>query len=242
MNKTLLSYLNSPIPLKEKITSSLGAFLAILLLVNLQQFFVSNLSIKLLILASMGASTFLIFVTPHSPMAQPWPIFGGHIISALIGVASAKLVGDVAIATAIAVSVSVFAMYYIRCLHPPSAATSIIAVLGGSEIHNLGWAFCYQATAINAVLIIIFGILINKFITGRKYPSLHSHLISNSPVTKEEVINFPELSREDFKFALNQLDEFIDVTEEELIDIYQLATKNSVQSKKPASGNRTSKP
>ncbi len=38
------------------------------------------------IIPSMGASAVLLFAIPHSPLAQPWNVFGGHIISAAVGV------------------------------------------------------------------------------------------------------------------------------------------------------------
>ena len=33
-------------------------------------------------LGSMGTATFLLFAAPHSPMAQPWPLLGGNLVSA----------------------------------------------------------------------------------------------------------------------------------------------------------------
>lgn len=37
-------------------------------------------------IAPMGASAVLLFGVPSSPLAQPWSIVGGNVVSALIGV------------------------------------------------------------------------------------------------------------------------------------------------------------
>ena len=72
--------------LKEKLNASLGAFTAIWLLMTLLSQLQMTMEMELLVLASMGASTFLLFVVPHSPMAQPWPLMAGHLIAAVMGV------------------------------------------------------------------------------------------------------------------------------------------------------------
>lgn len=43
-----------------------------------------------LVVASMGASAVLIFAVPHGALSQPWPVLGGHLVSALVGVSAAR--------------------------------------------------------------------------------------------------------------------------------------------------------
>ncbi len=43
-----------------------------------------------LTIASMGASAVLLFAAPHGAMSQPWSVFGGHLVSALVGVTCAR--------------------------------------------------------------------------------------------------------------------------------------------------------
>jgi CBS domain-containing membrane protein len=59
-----------------------------------------------LLIASRSAYEVLLFGVPASPLAQPWPIMGGSLIAALIGVASAHLLTSPLIAAAMAVSLS----------------------------------------------------------------------------------------------------------------------------------------
>ena len=32
-------------------------------------------------------------------------------------------------------------MHYLRCIHPPGGATALAAVIGGAEIHSLGYYY-----------------------------------------------------------------------------------------------------
>ena len=44
-----------------------------------------------LLVAPLGASAVLAFALPASPLAEPWSVVGGNVMSALVGVAAAKL-------------------------------------------------------------------------------------------------------------------------------------------------------
>ena len=77
--------------IKGKLLSVLSSFIAILAVAWVTQ----TLSISAaypIIVASMGASAVILFIIPHSPLAQPWPLVGGHLISAIIGIACAQLI------------------------------------------------------------------------------------------------------------------------------------------------------
>jgi len=223
----LAGYKSADAPLREKLVSSAMAFSAILLLLVFVQYATYSLPFKLLVLASMGASAFLLFVTPHSPMAQPWPVFGGHMVSALAGVACAQWVGNAALAAALAVLFSILAMYFLHSLHPPSVATAMIAVLGGPEVHAIAWKFCYEVVAINAGLIVLTAFVLNNIVTGRRYPARHSHHAHHAQFSREEHKEFPVLQEDDFKWALGQMDGFIDVSAEDLVDLYEFAVERA---------------
>ena len=213
---------------REKLLSIAGAFTAVFLLASLTQLGIENYSLNLMLIASMGASTFLIFVTPHSPMAQPWPVVGGHLSSAFIGVACAHWIASPALAAATAVGLSIAGMHLLKCLHPPSAATAMIAVLGNTQ----GWQFCYEVVMINTLMIAVLGVLINRYVLRKRYPMLHSHHQHHQEVTKAPTPEFPTLTEENFKWAVSQMDGMIDVTEEDLVDLYEFAAEHA-QRKKP---------
>lgn len=227
----IAGYQSSHTPVREKLYASLASFAAILILVVLVHYFSVGNSFSLLVLASMGASAFLLFVVPHSPMSQPWPVVGGHLLSAAIGVACARWIQSPAFATATAVAVSIFAMHWLHSLHPPSAATAMIAVLGGPEVHAIGWQFCYEVVAINVGIMVLLSIVINNLIPGRRYPLLHSHHPHHAQFTKIDHTPYAALKEEDFKWALGQIDGVIDVSAEDMVDLYEFAVEHA-QSRK----------
>ncbi len=67
----------------------------------------------------MGASAVLLFAAPHVPFSQPWNVFGGHIISAIVGVACWQWIPDYTVAASASVGLAIGAMYFARCIHPP---------------------------------------------------------------------------------------------------------------------------
>lgn len=219
------------ISFKEVALTSLAAFTAIFILVMVVHYATLSAKLTLLVLASMGASTFLLFVVPHSPMSQPWAVVGGHLISSVIGVACAQYIAHPAFATAIAVALSIFIMHWLQCLHPPSAATAMIAVLGGPEVHMMGWQLCYEVVVINAGTIVVLAIVINDFILNRRYPVNHSHHPHHEQFAKEDHTPFPLLTEDDFKYALTQVDGVVDVGVEDLIDLYEFAVEHAEQKK-----------
>lgn len=213
-------------PPRERLVAALAGFLAIFLLVTEIHFLAPGMSFKLLALASMGASTCLIFAVPHSPLAQPWPVLGGHLVSSVMGVACAQWIPDPALATAVAVALALLAMSTLRCLHPPSAATALFAILGGPSIHALGWHFC-AAAAINAGTLVTLGLIINNLIPGRRYPQAHAHHPHHAKFVGTAHPSFVSLNEEDFKYALRQMDGVIAVSEEDLVDLYEFALEHA---------------
>jgi len=203
----------------EKLISGLAAFLGILCVLGLSSIFLSDAGLPLVV-ASMGASAVLLFAVPHGPLSQPWPLIGSHAISALIGVTVARFCHSPLLASALAVGLSIVAMYYLGCIHPPGGATALTAVLGGTEIHDLGYTFVLLPVLLNAAIILISAIALNWLFPWRRYPaSLIPH-----PVIKP--ID-PAISPEHLSYALKQMGSFIDVTEEDLAEIYELARQHA---------------
>lgn len=213
---------------REIISASLGAFTAILLLMSLISRLQLTMEMELLVLASMGASTFLLFVLPHSPMAQPWPLMAGHLIAAVVGVNCNYWIADPIIATATAVGLSVLLMHLLHALHPPAAATAIIAVIGLPEHSAIAWQFVYAVVIINAGGLLFLSLLINNLLPGRHYPqrdSHHKHHLQFIKRADEKLL----LNETDFHWALSQIDTVIDVSETDLVDLYEFAAEHAEQ-------------
>ena len=109
------------------------------------------------VVASMGAAAVIVFQFPDSPAARLWPILGGHLVSALIGVTVSQLIPDRMLAGGVAVGLSLFAMAVCRCMHPPGGGTALVAVFGGASIQDASYGFVLLPTLINASLLAMFG-------------------------------------------------------------------------------------
>jgi CBS domain-containing membrane protein len=92
----------------------------------------------------------LLFAVPTSPIAQPWSFNGGSLMSATIGVACSQSISDPVLAAAAAVPIALCAMFSLRCMHPPSGAVTLTAVLGGPGIHSLGYGSVFAPIAVQS--------------------------------------------------------------------------------------------
>lgn len=208
----------SPVSHSERVVSLLGGLMCILTL-----FAVSGICIEddalAPIVASMGASAVLLFAVPHGQLSQPWPLIGGHVVSAIIGVTCAYFIGNQILAAAMAVSLAIGSMYYLRCLHPPGGATALVAVIGGPAITSMGYLYVLTPVAINSITLLVTALAFNALFPWRRYPAILRKWESGTHTAPLEMIDHG-----DFVYALSQLDTYVDITEDELLHIYALAT------------------
>lgn len=226
MKETILQYLGVEryrVGHTEKLLSALGAFIGIYLIFYTSTFFLQGTS-SYLIVASMGASAVLLFAVPHGPLSQPWSLIGGHLISAVIGVSCAKFIPDVFIAAPLAVGIAVGAMYYFHCIHPPGGATALSAVVGGYEVQQLGYQFIFTPVLINVATIISVAFVFNYFFTWRRYPAYLAQKYASANKTESET-TYGAITHEDFVYALSEFESFIDISENDLLKIYDLVTQ-----------------
>lgn len=216
----------APVSHTERIVSGIGGFVSIFSIYVVSQWALDSGVAAAIIIASMGSSAVLIFAVPHGPLSQPWPVLGGHVVSAVAGVASAQTFPDPFVAAGMAVGLAITGMYYLRCVHPPGGATALTAVVGGDAVHELGYQLVITPVALNSVIIVAVGILFNLLFVWRQYPVfLHRLRLAREQGAAEE--HPVDVAHGDFVYALSQLDSFVDVTEDELLRIYELATRKS---------------
>ncbi|MEM5557660.1 HPP family protein [Aliarcobacter cryaerophilus] len=124
-----------------------------------------------LVVGSFGASAVLIYGVPNSPLSQPRNLIGGHLLSAIVGVISYKLFSsNLFLATAIAVSTSILIMQLTLTLHPPGGATSLIAVIGGEQIHQLEFFYILIPIFSGALILFLIAFIVNNIPKNRAYP------------------------------------------------------------------------
>ncbi|RLJ22208.1 hypothetical protein DJ030_02170 [bacterium endosymbiont of Escarpia laminata] len=211
---------------REALLSTVGGFLGILGIFMTSQWLFDP-DVAVLLVPSMGASAVLLFAAPHVPFSQPWNLIGGHALSALVGVACWQWIPDYVIAASASVGLAIGVMYFARCIHPPGGATALAAVIGSEKLHQLGFAYEYEPILLNAVTLLVLAIVFNGLFTGRRYPA-HLHL--KKTAAESGVQGYAPINHEDFVYALSHIDTLVDVTEEDLLEIYKLATKRHVQS------------
>lgn len=203
---------------KEKLVSAVGGALAILAVAVVSHRLIGLDGAPMLI-ASMGASAVLLFAVPHGQLSQPWPVLGGHLISALIGVSCAKLIPGIELAGACAVGLAIGAMHQFKCIHPPGGATALTAVIAGPAVTSLGYSFVWRPVLLNAGTIVVIAVVINWAFPWRRYPA---HLVRRRAL----VASTPKPSHEQILSAVRSIDSFVDVTEDDLIRLYQLMSRH----------------
>lgn len=156
----------------EVLWSWVGGFLGIAAIAWLNELFFSGTDLVLMI-GSFGASAVLAYGAVRSPLAQPRNLVGGHVISALIGVAAFKLLHDQFwLAEATAVATAIAAMHLTRTLHPPGGATALIAVIGSEQVHALGFLYALVPVGLGAVVLLVVALLVNNIPPSRRYPEV----------------------------------------------------------------------
>lgn len=150
---------------REQLRAAAGALLGISLTAFVSRAAGHWLGLNPWLIATMGASAVLVFALPASPLAQPWPVVGGNIVSAASGLLCAWLIPDVALAGACAVGLAIALMFRLRCLHPPGGGSALLAVL----LHGQQVTLALTVVLVNSLLMVVAGMAWNNA-TGRRYP------------------------------------------------------------------------
>ncbi len=127
-------------------------------------------NLQLLVVGSFGASAVLLFAAPRAPFSQPRNLIGGHLISALVGVACYRYLPDVLLLQeAAAVATAIALMMATGTIHPPGGATALIAVIGPEAVVDLGWGYVFPVL-VGALLLMLVAIVSNNLFERGSYP------------------------------------------------------------------------
>jgi CBS domain-containing membrane protein len=162
------------------------------------------------IVAPLGASAVLVFAVPASPLAQPWPVVGGNVVSSLIGVAAFRCIPEPTVAAGAAVGLAILAMSLLRCLHPPGGAAALTAVIGSEGIHAAGYGFAVAPVAVNSIALVAIGMLFHR-LGGHGYPHRSA---AAAPIA---------LRAADVDAALDEMGEAFDIAREDLAALLERA-------------------
>jgi CBS domain-containing membrane protein len=197
---------------RDRLLACLGAFAGIAITALVCSVGLAQHNLVPFLAAPMGASAVLVFAVPSSPLAQPWPVIGGNMVSAAVGLACAVLLGHGAWIAGFAVGLAIIVMSLLRCLHPPGGACALLPVLGA----GLGPEFVLAPVGINAVVLVAMGVAFHR-ISGHSYP----HRPASPPAR-------PSLLAEDIDAALAEAHESFDVSREDLQALLARAEKHAL--------------
>tara|TARA_B100002052_G_scaffold132787_1_gene122093 strand:- start:20 stop:484 length:465 start_codon:yes stop_codon:yes gene_type:complete len=118
------------------------------------------------LIASFGSSMVLLFGYPESPFAQPKNIFFGHLLTSLVGILVLYFIPfPLYIIIPLAVGIGVSLMIILNVTHPPAGGNPIIVIMGSVSLDYL-----INPIIIGSIIILIFGVVLNRLILKKKYP------------------------------------------------------------------------
>lgn len=211
----------APLRLAERLKAFAGALIGIALTSLVTHLAIRDAGALPLLIAPMGASAVLLFAVPASPLAQPWSILGGNIISGLAGVTCVMLIPDPTLAAAAAVAGAIALMSLARCLHPPGGAVALTCAVGGPVVHAAGYSFVLVPVALNSFLLLAVALIFNN-LAGRSYP----HVAHAPPPAPHGTADPPPDARIGFTLAdideaLRRYGELLDVSREDLDALFR---------------------
>ena len=165
------------------------------------------------LLAPLGASAVLVFAAPTSPMAQPWPVLGGNLVSLLIGYALAGWITPPLIAIGAAIGCAMGAMLLLRCPHPPGGAMALVAAM----LHQTGGTIRPGIAFLDSILLLAAAVLYHR-LTGSQYPARHAKP-SADPIRSADI--------QVVDAALKRLDHYVDVDRDELLELLKLFRRDA---------------
>lgn len=119
----------------------------------------------LALVAPFGASTVLVFAAAASPLAQPWPVIIGNLVSCLVALALLALLPAGPWVAPMAVALAIAAMMALRALHPPGGAVALLAALTRPDFDGP----FLPTVLLGSVLLVLTGHLWGRIIR-RPYP------------------------------------------------------------------------
>ena len=118
------------------------------------------------LIASFGSSMVLLYGYPESPFAQPKNVFFGHLVTSIVGLVFLHFVPlPIFLTIPLAVGFGVGLMILLNVTHPPAGGNPIIVILG-----SVSFEYLLSPILTGCLIIIVFGILLNKFVAQKKYP------------------------------------------------------------------------
>jgi CBS domain-containing membrane protein len=234
MRAYFASWLPSPATAnrREQLRAACGALCGILLTALLSHALLRHTHASIFLIAPIGASSVLLFALPASPLAQPWSVIGGNVISGLIGALCMRWLGaslPMPVVAGLACGGAIAAMFALRCLHPPGGAVALTTVIGGPAVHAAGFEFVLMTVLADSVLLVLMAITYNN-LTGRAYPQQQQPVHANAHATRD----VPPTVRlgftpQDLDAVLQQHNQVLDISRDDLESLFMQTEQRAYQ-------------
>ena len=113
----------------QSLLATFAVFLALLLL---------NIQKRPIIVASIGATAFIVFAMPKDVTAKSRNVIGGHLIGLISGSVCALIPHSIILPSilvySLAVGIAIFVMVVVDAEHPPAAGTALGVVITGFSL------------------------------------------------------------------------------------------------------------
>lgn len=205
----------APLSPRERWLSALAGFAGILVMQGILAVLPGGANTNYL-LAPLGASAVILFALPHSPLAQPWSLAGGLLIPALVGQLCGLWLQPVWLAVGVALAVAIWLTARLRCIHPPGGAMAVVFALGAQQHSPL-----MLTAGLNVLAALMAALAVNSLLPGRRYPQCGAAKPAASRPPRRGI------GHDDLQHALVKLDTYLDISEEDLVSIYDLATAHA---------------
>ncbi|MDO9407914.1 HPP family protein [Patulibacter sp.] len=118
-----------------------------------------------LLIAPLVATAALKHAAPHDPGVAPRRVVLGHLVGATAGMTAGALLGEGAIAIALAAAGAAVLMRALDVMHAPAVATAYVAV----QEHADHWFPLHVALA-GAAVLVATTVVLSPLLHGRRYP------------------------------------------------------------------------
>ena len=187
----------------ERWRAAAGAVLGILITALVAHRLADAFALPAWLVAPIGASAVIVFVLPSSPLARPWSVIVGNTLSALVGVAVARMVPELHVAAGLAVGGAIVAMMLARCLHPPGAAVALLTVLS----HEADAAATVTPVLMNSALLVL---------SASAYNALTRRRATGAAAAPDRPPAARRFAAADLDAALARYNQVVDVNREDL--------------------------
>ena len=118
------------------------------------------------LITSFGSSMVLLFGYPESSFSQPKNIFFGHLLTSVVGIIFLYILPlPIYLLIPLAMGFATALMILLNVVHPPAGANPIIVIMG-----NVSFDFLVSPIIIGSLIILVFGVILNRLILKKKYP------------------------------------------------------------------------